>query len=142
MSQFAYSSDGENYSGDGYETRDLCVEAAPEELALDPGDGFYVGEAVKPSGEEWIPDGDHIIEVMKDNQGDSDSSGEWAESWLEKVKPEDLDALTDAIRATVAKWMDDTCNRPAFFTVIDVTEHLAPVEASAETKILPRPDAG
>lgn len=124
--RFAFSDDEELFHSADYETRELCAEAAPEELSLLPGDSFWVGEATQPNGEEWTPNARYMIEYMREQCFDSDCGGEWSESWLNKVKKEDMDSLTEAVRATVAKWMDDTGNRPAFFTVKNVTKHTAP----------------
>lgn len=118
---WVYSQGEEQYSSGFYETKELAIEAAKEDF----GDhDFIVAKAFKPDGIEFFPDAGDLIERAQDNLAESDAGGEWSEDWLEtskqarkRVSDQDIARLDFALKEAFGKWMDETGNRPDFYTV-------------------------
>ncbi len=123
---WVYSQDEESYSYDFYETKELAIEAGKENFG---DDGFFVAKSFKPDGIEFFPDAYDLIERAQDNLAESDAGGEWSEDWLEtskqarkRVSDQDIARLDFALKEAFGKWMDETANRPKFYTVSESEE--------------------
>jgi hypothetical protein len=113
------STDEESFHGH-YATKEEALAAAQSELALAPGQRFWVG-----GGGLWRPgrcgDADRILEYLAESAGDD--CGEIAEDWLSDVSREDKEALESDLHAVVMAWLRRTGNLPAFYCCETTEEH-------------------
>lgn len=119
MSKYAYSFNGENYTGKFDSREDAIREAAETQTGLPfPHMEVYVGECVDPAF-DWPAYAENIItdigETLCDNYG-----GDLGESFSDQVSLEDEETLDERINEAIRGWIRD-CNITAgFYTVKDV----------------------
>lgn len=110
--KWSYSTNEENYAGE-CDTRE---EAIAELFAENPdSDHGWIGRCV-PFRAEWYIHADDVIEQITCQD---ECSIDAAQGWPHTTK-EELQDLTDSLRAAFCAWMDRTDNRPNFYTIDDV----------------------
>ena len=120
--KWAYSHNGENYSGT-YDTRE---EAIAEGGAGYEGSSIWVGKCGRPPCEEHLH-ADMLIEHIL-------CQDEWCNDWAEEafVLPRESDEamteLTTSLRRMFAEWLDKYKLRPSFFVIYEAEEVAIPEE--------------
>jgi hypothetical protein len=116
LDRFAYSFNGENYTG-GHTTREDAIAEAKAEA--DDHTRFYTGRCVPPqqpedfwNAEDWL---DHVS--CQDEYG-----SDWADGWDDSTAAQRAELETE-VRAVMAAWLDRHKLRPGFFTIDDEQEH-------------------
>lgn len=120
---YVISTSEELFSSEEYETKELAIEAAAEELDLSPGEGFCVGRREDPNPMKWMPDADDILDRM--DEGAFEEAGEASEGWPNPTEA-DKAKLTAMVREAITKWMEETKNKPSFYLVRDVESFVVP----------------
>ncbi|QQO38837.1 hypothetical protein BCPG3_153 [Bacillus phage BCPG3] len=109
------------WTEDMFLTRDEAIEEG-QKHALEMGwDKYYVGKAI-----QFIPhiDGDSAMDHAIDTT--TEELGEVAHGWLDYVKQEERDDLTNMLTETFHKWLEKTKNNQEFFTLENVEEIILP----------------
>lgn len=109
--RWAYSKNGEVYFGDFADWR----EAALEGLQAHAKESIWVGRCEPPPDPENYIDADFLIEHIGCQD---DYNHEWAEDWPNATQDQ-MDELTDSVRAVIAEWIDRHKLAPKFFTIPD-----------------------
>lgn len=124
MSEWAYSFNGEHYSGT-YSSKEEAIKDARREVEDDKTLPFpaehrtlYIGIAIEPPI-TWSDMAENYIESMQENL---DEYGEWAELFDGQVSREDETDLDRRLNETVQKWIKERNIKPGFFTVESVEE--------------------
>jgi len=112
MNKYAISQDEERYSSFLFDSKEEAIEQGKEEF---DGEGFFVGEAVAPPQPETLFDVDDWLETVNCHE---DYDVEWAEGWDTSTK-EQRKELEDAVKITMAAWLDSHDLRPSFYNVIN-----------------------
>lgn len=101
-----------------FTTREAAIEHG-KRLAHEGGeDTFYIG--VKTDHLPHI-DADGVIDRL--SMAAVDEAGDYAVDWLIDVSESDVARLDSMLNAVLAKWMDETCNHPQFWTIEDIEKH-------------------
>ena len=120
--RFAYSTDGECYSGDFASREEAIAEAAVHH------EHFWTGQCVAPPQPEdsWDPE-DWLEHVSVQDE----YSHDYADGWDTSSK-EDRDELRQLVRAIMANWLDRHGLRPQFYSILNPVEHQV-VDGKVET---------
>jgi hypothetical protein len=120
--KYSYSSDDENF----YASEDT-VEAAIIESGIEVGESILIGEQA-----EFIPfiSADNIIEQLQCDA--CDEAGYPAEDWLTMVPKDEIDELSELLNAALNKWLEDTCNKPNFYKIVNVKSYERPATPAAK----------
>lgn len=117
---WSVSSDEERFTGD-FDTKEEAIAAAPGELGVLPGDTFWVGKGSLYRVTKVDVDG--LFEQMTIQAGDD--CGEVAEDW----GPSPDEECEREIHAAVMRCLHRTKDVPTFWTVSDISRHVAPSPA-------------
>ncbi len=101
------------YEG-SYETVEQAIAAAPDELALEPGEDFWVGRS-EPILPRLGCDGDSLLEYLAMQAGDL--CGEVAEDWLSDVPVDKVKDLEAEIDKVIHAWLKKHDLEPKFWSV-------------------------
>lgn len=107
---WAISSDGENYGGSTFPTKEEAIAAGKD---LYEGASFYLGQIRKPIPPEHFFSADIWLEHVSVQE---DYSGEHAEDWDGSTK-EEREELETEVRKVMAAWLDKYDLRPTFWNV-------------------------
>ena len=114
---FAYSTDGESYSG-SFET---AAEALSEASAgREDGYILYVGRCVDPARPEDLWNAEDWLEHVSVQD---DYSCDWADDWDRSTKGQRSE-LEVSVRKVMSDWLDAHGLRPRFYNVFDVVEYV------------------
>lgn len=109
FSGWCYGHD-ECFLGEDGLTRAQAVEMAVE------GEFPCIGMAYKPCASRYVHmDADRVIEHVA--EAAEEEVGEWAESWLRDVTPEQAAILEERLNAVVVAWVKEFGLDPDFFVV-------------------------
>lgn len=109
MTQYAYSFDEENYTGD-FDSPD---EAAEEAFASgDYRESVFIATIVPVNGTDWIHASDFLGDIMLSDDYLTDRAEHWPD-----CTPEQESELTQMLRRTFGEWLDKHGLRPTFFNV-------------------------
>jgi hypothetical protein len=124
---FCFSTDNEFFSGSATSREDALADAINEN---DPESGrvVYTGISVPYSIREFIPNGEHIIDAMRDRA--CDEADEFADGWLDTVTKEQEAELHALMIQAVEGWADKNNLNPTFYRVRDIEEHQIPAVAA------------
>ncbi|ADH03255.1 gp109 [Bacillus phage W.Ph.] len=109
------------WTQDMFMTKEEAVEEGLK-YALEMGwTSYYVGEAIR-----YIPyiDGDSAMDHVIDAA--TEELGEVAHGWLDHIKHDERDDLTNMLTETFHKWLEKTKNNQDFFTLENVEEIIIP----------------
>lgn len=81
---------------------------------------IWIGRPVEICASKYIIRADHFIEQAQESA--YDEQGEWAESWLEKLPPEAITELDEALKTTWKNWLAKHSNKK-FWELEDVKEY-------------------
>jgi len=102
-----------------FDTKEEAIKAGPEELDLEPGVGFWVGQVIPTDAHQMIMSAKQLLEYALDRAVDR-----WHESvidsWenkLRKVPSSVVDELDVALEATFKSWLDKYDLNPAGFLI-------------------------
>lgn len=110
--KWTVSTDEENWPAlDGWETREQAIAEGPEELGVEPGECFFVGQMRAPSIS--VPDADDFIDHILCQD---DFCLECAEGSFDCTK-EQRKELTNLLEKTFFEWMDRHGLRPRHFMI-------------------------
>ena len=112
MSKFVISQNEERFTSTLFDSREEAIENGKEEF---DGEGFFVGEAVKPAQPETLFDSSDWLETVSCND---EYDVEWAEEWDTSTK-EQRKELEAEVQAVMSKWLDKYDLRPKFFNVVN-----------------------
>lgn len=125
MPQYAFSLNGENWSG-AFDTRDAALGAAIQKCsgAADPPGTVFVAEIV--AGEAFA---DRLASVLiKEMRTRARSRGvEGAARWLRELSAAQLTELDGQIERTLVGWLQKNQLMPQSFKVEAISEHSTPV---------------
>lgn len=108
--EWAVSSDGENYWGGVYDSKERAIA---ECLVLG---GGYVGRCVPPPQPEDLWEAADWLEHVSCQD---EYSGEWAEGWAGHVTQEMRTELEAEVRPVLAAWLARHGLNPTFYTITD-----------------------
>lgn len=124
------SSDEESWDGYvSWATREEAVAGGPDELCLEGGEPYFVGRKVPQRTDglvaPWMASllGERVQERELE---DLSSSLEFGEDWLQLTNDEADDLAARLSRALEEFIRANPKHQPTWFTVRDVTEHVAP----------------
>lgn len=119
MAEWYFSDDEEHFQGDGDATREDALEEARESYGMHG--TVWTGRKVPPTvpriNVAWV------LEALREKADDDD--WEAAESWLEKVTPEQEAELQAALDGAFRAWLVKHKHEPTWFDIADVQEHAA-----------------
>lgn len=118
---FVASCDEESFGSGFYDTREEAILSYPKEEDLQEGDRYFVAETVKF---DPTVNADRVIENAYEEA--AEAVGEVADGWLDGIKREEEDLLTDMLTDAFKRWLMETGNTPRFYECKNVTEHRAP----------------
>ena len=112
---YAYSSDGENYTGSFVSREDAYLEAfaAYEDL-----DSVWTGEMGTPPRSV---DADSLIENVAENT--TAESGDWSEGYLSLLSREVIDDLQTEMQAVWDRWEAKHDLEPEWYNISDPVQH-------------------
>ncbi len=65
-----------------------------------------------------------VEDVIEQVSNDAyDNCGEFAEDYLSYLPKTETDRLQELLTEVFEKWLDETNNRPSFFTVVNISDH-------------------
>ena len=122
MEQYAFSLNGENWSG-AFDTRDAALKAAIQKClnAADPPGTVYVGE-ISPEGIHADRLGKRVIDEMRSRANNAEGSRH-----LHSITAAQLTELDAAIERVVIAWLQKHEFTPQSLRMEAVSEHLTPV---------------
>lgn len=119
--KWAWSTDEERFAGDVFDTRDEAIADAVREL--NPGERFWTGQYADI---RWSVHARHILEDVGEQA--FNEAGEASEDWPADYSRAEEGELSARLTETLRKWFEEKNDRPHFWRVADVKEHVAPVE--------------
>jgi hypothetical protein len=125
MNTYAYSFDGENYTG-SFESREA---AAAEAFAENPDAArIRTGRCATPAR---TPRAYELIEQIGEDA--TEGSGEWAEGYLDDVSKEAEAELQAELQEVWDRWEAKHHLAPTWYNIEDVVEHWRPTPKEEKT---------
>lgn len=108
----------DHWSNGPFPSREAALQDGRERA---PGKTIHTGILVLASLDSILPDGDDVIDHMRNAASDL---GDEDNDWLGHISKEDTKDLGDRVQTVIRIWLDDSRENPTFGLIESIEEHL------------------